>query len=354
MSVQTLNINGREVKFNTGLFIGSEFVKPQVDKTFPVEDPRIGKTIIEVSEGSVDDVDIAVKAARKKTNDPAWNELNPAARGQFLLKLADLMEKHFDDILAIEMLDTGKTKKQAANLDLPGSIDKVVFTGSTVTGRAILRAAADSNLKKVTLELGGKSPNIILPDADLEKAVKWSAWGINMNYGQTCHAGTRIHVHEDIYDKFTELFTARMKEEEGATVTLGGKAHEAPGGGYFIQPTIFTNVTPEMKIVKEEIFGPVVTVITFKTEEDVLELANNTTYGLAAEIHTNDYQLAIRVTNKLKAGTAWVNMFNLVHWSIPFGGYKESGTGRECGEAALENYTQTKAVFFNMGVDAPQ
>lgn len=106
--------------------------------------------------------------------------------------------------------------------------------------------------------------------------------------------------------------------------------------------------------VREEIFGPVVTVSKFKTEEEVLELANNTTYGLAAGIHTNDYQRAIRVTNKLKAGTAWVNMFNFVHWSIPFGGYKQSGIGRECGEAALENYTETKAVFFNMGVDAPQ
>ena len=122
MSVQTLNINGREVKLNTSLFISSEFVKPKANKTFPVEDPRTGKTIIEVSEGSADDVDVAVKTARKTMNDPAWKKLNPAARGQFLLKLADLMEKHFEDILAIEMLDTGKTKKQAANLDLPGSI----------------------------------------------------------------------------------------------------------------------------------------------------------------------------------------------------------------------------------------
>lgn len=284
-------------------------------------------------------------------------------------------------------LVSGYGKTVGAAIAKHMDIDKVAFTGSTATGRAVLRAAADSNLKKVTLELGGKSPNIIFPDADLEKAVQWSAWGINMNYGQTCHAGTRIYVHEDVYDKFIELFTARMKEvvvgdnfdestdqgpqnsklqhdkikgyleagqKEGATVALGGKAHEAPGGGYFIQPTIFTNVTPEMKIVKEEIFGPVVTVTKFKTEEEVLELANNTTYGLAAGIHTNDYQRAIRVTNKLKAGTAWVNMFNFVHWSIPFGGYKESGIGRECGEAALENYTETKAVFFNMGIDAPR
>jgi aldehyde dehydrogenase (NAD+) len=210
----------------------------------------------------------------------------------------------------------------------------------------------------VTLELGGKSPNIVFPDADLEKAVAWSAWGINMNYGQTCHAGTRIYVHEDIYDKFTSLFTARMKEvkigdnfdpdtdqgpqnskmqhdkiknylevgrAEGATVALGGKAHEHPSGaGYFIEPTIFTDVTPDMKIVKEEIFGPVVTITKFKDEKEVIALANDTSYGLAAGVHTNDYQRAMRVTNKLKAGTTWVNMFNFVSWSIPFGGYKVS------------------------------
>ena len=232
-------------------------------------------------------------------------------------------------------------------------IDKVAFTGSTVTGRAILRAATDSNLNKVTLGLGSKSPNIIFPDADLEKAIDWSAWGINMNRGQTCHAGTRIYLQEDIYDKFTKLLFARMKEifvgdnfdestdqgpqnsktqhgkivgyleagqKEGATVALGGKAHEAPRGGHFIQPTIFTNVTPEMEIVREEIFGPVITVTKSKTEEAVLEFADNKTYGLAAGIHTNDHQRAIRVTNKLKAGTTWVNMFNLVHWSTPFGG----------------------------------
>jgi aldehyde dehydrogenase (NAD+) len=122
MSVQTLNINGRDVELNTGLFINGEFTKPKVDKTFPVEDPRTGKTVIEVSEGSAEDVDIAVKAARQTMESESWSELNPATRGMYLLKLADLMEKHFDDILAIEMLDTGKTKKQAANLDLPGSI----------------------------------------------------------------------------------------------------------------------------------------------------------------------------------------------------------------------------------------
>ncbi|KAL4957588.1 aldehyde dehydrogenase domain-containing protein [Aspergillus filifer] len=267
------------------------------------------------------------------------------------------------------------------------NVDKVAFTGSTATGRAIMRASANSNLKKVTLELGGKSPNIIFPDADLDSAVEWSAWGINMNFGQTCHAGTRIYVHEDVYDEFLAKFTQTMSQlnvghpfdkstnqgpqnsqmqydkilgyidsgiQEGATVHLGGKAIDKGSGGYYIQPTIFTNVRPEMKIMREEIFGPVVAIAKFSSEEDVIKQANNTTYGLAAACHTKDYQRAIRVTNALRAGTAWVNMYNFVHWSIPFGGYKESGIGRECGEAVLENYTQTKAVYFNMGVPCPK
>ena len=209
-----------------------------------------------------------------------------------------------------------------------------------------------------------------------------------MNFGQTCHAGTRIYVHEDIYDKFVTAYTERMSrlkvgdnfdpsvdqgpqnsrmqydkilkyiqtgKEEGATLHLGGASDAASSsGGYYIQPTIFTDVTPDMTIVKEEIFGPVVTISKFKSEEEVVQAANETTYGLASGIHTNDYQRAVRVTNALKAGTEWVNMYNFVHWSIPFGGYKQSGMGRECGQAVLENYTETKAVYLNMGLKAPQ
>lgn len=210
-----------------------------------------------------------------------------------------------------------------------------------------------------------------------------------MNYGQTCHAGTRIYVHEDVYDEFLEAYTQRLKsirvgdnfdrsvdqgpqnskmqydkilgyidsgKAAGAKVHLGGKAHESDSGkkgGYYIEPTIFTDVTAEMKIMREEIFGPVVAIAKFKTEEEVIGMANDTTYGLAAGIHTKDYERAIRVTSELQAGTTWVNMYNFVHWSIPFGGYKESGIGRECGEAALENYTEIKAVYFNMGLTAP-
>lgn len=185
--------------------------------------------------------------------------------------------------------------------------------------------------------------------------MKWSAWGINMNFGQTCHAGTRIYVHEDVYDKFVEAYTRQMKtlrvgdnfdkevdqgpqnskmqyekilgyidsgKSDGATVHLGGNAFKAPGqegaDGYYIEPTIFTNVKPQMKIMREEIFGPVVAVAKFKTEEEVIEMANDTSYGLAAGLHTKDYERAIRVTNALQAGTTWVNMYNFVHWSIPF------------------------------------
>lgn len=282
-------------------------------------------------------------------------------------------------------LVSGYGKTVGAAIASHMDIDKVAFTGSTATGRAILIAAAKSNLKKVTLELGGKSPNIIFPEADLPAAVDWSVWGIHMNFGQTCHAGTRIYVHEDVYDEFLKAYTAKMKaitvgdnfdsknsqgpqnsqmqfekissylqagKDEGATVHLGGNAKSSPEG-YYIEPTIFTDVTPNMKIVKEEIFGPVVVVSKFKSEEEVIELANDTAYGLAAGIHTKDYERAVRVTNALKAGTTWVNMFNFVHWSMPFGGYKESGIGRECGDAALENYTETKTVYLNMGMQPP-
>lgn len=222
----------------------------------------------------------------------------------------------------------------------------------------------------------------------MKRAVEWAMWGISMNHGQTCHAGTRIYVHEDVYDDFLAAYTERLKRvkvgdnfddsneqgpqnskvqydkilgyidsgrSEGARLHLGGNAIKSGDGkkGYFIEPTIFTNVTSNMRIMREEIFGPVVVVAKFKTEEEVIQMANDTTYGLAAGIHTKDYERALRVTCALQAGTTWVNMFNFVHWSIPFGGYKESGIGRECGEAALENYTETKAVYFNMGMRAP-
>ncbi|THV04186.1 aldehyde dehydrogenase [Dendrothele bispora CBS 962.96] len=262
-------------------------------------------------------------------------------------------------------------------------IRKLAFTGSTLTGRKIQEASAKSNLKVITLELGGKSPNIIFDDADLEQAIKWASFGIFANMGQACCAGSRIFVQEGIYDKFIEGFAAAAhylqqntgdpfsgKALHGPQTSSGqfdrimsyinsGKtdgAHILSGGerdgneGYFIKPTIFTEVKPNMKIAQEEIFGPVGVVIKFKTEEEVIEMANNTTYGLACGVFTENVSRAIRVAHALEAGTAWINTYHTIETMVPFGGYKQSGIGREQGEYALENYTQVKAVHINIGL----
>jgi len=259
-------------------------------------------------------------------------------------------------------------------------VDKVAFTGSTVVGRTILKAAASSNLKKVTLELGGKSPNIVFEDADIDNAISWVNFGIFFNHGQCCCAGSRIYVQDTIYDSFLEKFRERAAKnvvgdpfakdtfqgpqvskvqfdrimdyikqgkEAGAKIETGG--NRKGDKGYFIEPTIFSNVTEDMKIVQEEIFGPVVTISKFSTKEEVIKAGNGTTYGLAAAIHTKNLNTAIEVSNALKAGTVWVNTYNTLHHQLPFGGYKESGIGRELGEDALANYTQTKTVNIRLG-----
>ncbi|KAG5220764.1 aldehyde dehydrogenase (NAD(P)(+)) ald [Salix suchowensis] len=238
-------------------------------------------------------------------------------------------------------------------------IDKVAFTGSTLVGRKIMEAAAKSNLKNVTLELGGKSPNVIFNDADLDQAVGWAAHGIFWNHGQACCAGSRIFVQEGIYDEFLKRFTERTKSlkvgdpfavgvdqgplrvmgyiksgiEQGATLHHGGAEHT--GDGFFVNPTIFTDTTPDMKIVQEEIFGPVGVVIKFKDEDDVVRLANDTVYGLAAIVFSQDINRALETAHRLKAGTVWVNCANQLHANVPFGGFKQSGIGRELGEYAL-------------------
>ncbi|KIK79306.1 hypothetical protein PAXRUDRAFT_834181 [Paxillus rubicundulus Ve08.2h10] len=258
-------------------------------------------------------------------------------------------------------------------------IDKVAFTGSTLVGRKILEASGKSNLKNVTLELGGKSPNIIFDDADVEQAVNWAAFGIFWNHGQTCCAGSRIFVQEGIYDEFLKRFTEKTRslkvgdpfepetfqgpqvseiqfnrimsyiqsgKEAGAKVEVGGERLGTEG--YFIKPTIFTNTSPSMKIVQEEIFGPVGVVIKFKDEDDVIRQANDTVYGLAAAVFTQNINRAIKTAHRLKAGTAWVNCVNQLHSNVPFGGFKQSGIGRELGEYALHNYTNVKAVHINL------
>jgi len=259
-------------------------------------------------------------------------------------------------------------------------VDKVAFTGSTITGRKIMEAASKSNLKKVSLELGGKSPHIIFESADLEQAANWAALGILYNTGQDCTAGSRVYVQESIYDKFVALLVSKAKElvvgdgfdekttagpvvsktqydrvhgyievgkKEGAKVILGGK--KRPGKGFFIDPTIFTDIRQDMKIVREEIFGPVLSVGKFKTEDEAIALANDTTYGLSAGLHSSDANQCMRVSSALEAGTVWVNQYNMLNNNVPFGGKHQSGIGRELGSYALEEYTSVKAVHWNFG-----
>ncbi|KAH9855742.1 aldehyde dehydrogenase [Lenzites betulinus] len=258
-------------------------------------------------------------------------------------------------------------------------IEKIAFTGSTLVGRKIMEAAAKSNLKKVTLELGGKSPSIVFDDADLAQAVEWAAFGIYYNHGQCCCAGSRIFVHEKVYDEFLTRFTDHVKtlkvgdpfdpeafqgpqvsqaqydrimgyiesgKSEGAKVHYGGE--RIGQEGYYIRPTIFTETKSHMKIVQEEIFGPVCVVIKFKDEDDIVAQANDTIYGLAASVYSQNVTRALSTAHKIRAGTVWVNTANMLYPQVPFGGFKQSGIGRELGGYALDNYTAVKSVQVNL------
>ncbi|RQM04822.1 hypothetical protein DH86_00004144 [Scytalidium sp. 3C] len=476
------------------IFINNEWVKGVEGKTIETLNPTTEKPITSVHEGTEADVDIAVAAARKAFK-TTWSRVTATDRGRLLVKLADLFERDFETLAAIESLDNGKALN-LARIDVAGAagalryyggwadkihgqtietdpdtlaytrhepigvcgqiipwnfpllmwawkigpavaagntvvlktaeqtplsglyaaklvkeagfpagvvniisgygrtagaaisshmdIDKVAFTGSTLVGRMILQAAAKSNLKKVTLELGGKSPNIVFNDADIDNAITWANFGIFYTSGQICCAGSRLLVQEGIYDEFVKRFKERAVKNKlgnpfdqdtfqgpqvsqlqfdrimeyidagkkgGATLSLGGERYG--NEGYFIQPTVFTDVTPDMKIAREEIFGPVVAITKFKTEEEAIQIGNDSNYGLAAAVHTKDVNTAIRVSNALQAGTVWINSYNLLSYQLPFGGFKESGIGRELGSYALENYTQIKTVRYHL-TDPPK
>jgi aldehyde dehydrogenase (NAD+) len=258
-------------------------------------------------------------------------------------------------------------------------VDKVAFTGSTEVGHLIMEAAAKSNLKRVTLELGGKSPNIVFADTDLDEAVEGAHFGLFFNHGQCCCAGSRVFVEEKIYDKFVEKSGARARNRtvgdpfdpqteqgpqvdqsqfdkvmgyidsgrnEGAKLVCGGE--RVGDRGYFIQPTVFADVEDNMKIAKEEIFGPVMSVIPFKTVDEVITRANRTDYGLAAAVWTRDIQKAYAISNSVRAGTVWVNCYNVLDTRAPFGGFKQSGIGRELGEYGLQQYTEVKTVIVKL------
>jgi len=254
-------------------------------------------------------------------------------------------------------------------------IDKVAFTGSTEVGQLVMEAAAKSNLKRVTLELGGKSPNIIFADTNIDEAVEGAHFGLFFNHGQCCCAGSRVFVEEKIYKEFVEKSSARAKKRtvgdpfdpkteqgpqvddaqfekvmgyidsgksEGAKLVCGGA--RVGDRGYFIEPTVFADVQDDMKIAREEIFGPVMSIIPFKTTDEVVERANRTTYGLAAAVWTRDIQKALAISNSVRAGTVWVNCYNVLDTRAPFGGFKQSGIGRELGEYGLQQYTEVKTV----------
>jgi len=258
-------------------------------------------------------------------------------------------------------------------------VDKVAFTGSTEVGHIIQKAAGGSNLKKVTLELGGKSPLIVMDDADIDFAVETAHFALFFNQGQCCCAGSRLMVQEGIYEEFVRKATDRAKRrtvgdpfssgtEQGPQVdeeqfkkvlsyiqsgVAEGASLRAGGGkygdtGYFVQPTVFSDVTDEMKICKEEIFGPVQVIQKFKTMDEVLERANNNSYGLAAAVFTKDIGNAVYMSNSLRAGTVWVNCYDVLEAQVPFGGYKMSGVGRELGEYGLEAYTEVKTVTISI------
>lgn len=296
-------------------------------------------------------------------------------------------------IRLFEIFEKCGIPKGAANLimgpggsignELAGSpdVDIITFTGSTEVGQSIMRQAAN-NVKKVGLELGGKSPNVIFADADIDGAVEWAMLGIFLNQGEICSAGSRILVEESIHDEFVKRLVKKANamtignplenpdmgamvseshmnkvlgyiekgKAEGAILACGGERYTEGDcqKGFFIRPTVFDNCTDDMTIVKEEIFGPVVTVQTFKSEQEAVDMANNTIYGLAGAVFTSDSAKALRVIKEIRAGITWINCYNPCYTEAPWGGYKMSGIGRELGVHGLEEYQEIKQININL------
>jgi aldehyde dehydrogenase (NAD+) len=471
----------------TKLLIDNRWIPSESGRTFATVNPSTGEEICQISESDAADVDRAVKAARAAFEHGPWRKMPASERGRLLLRLADLIEKHADELASLEALDNGKPVGVAKAVDvaatagcfryfagwadkvhgktipidgeyfcytrhepvgvvgqiipwnfpmlmlawklapalatgntvvmkpaeqtplsalrigeliveagfpagvvnlLPGygptagaaiarhmDVDKVAFTGSTEVGHLIMEAAAKSNLKRVTLELGGKSPNIVFADTNLDEAVEGAHFGLFFNHGQCCCAGSRVFVEEKIYDQFVEKSGARARkrkvgdpfdstteqgpqvdqaqfdkvmefiesgQSEGAKLVCGGS--RVGDRGYFIQPTVFADVQDDMKIAREEIFGPVMSIIPFKGIDEVVTRANRTEYGLAAAVWTRDIAKAHAIANSVRAGTVWVNCYNVLDTRAPFGGFKQSGIGRELGEYGLQQYTEVKTV----------
>ncbi|MGA8762597.1 MAG: aldehyde dehydrogenase family protein [Candidatus Sulfotelmatobacter sp.] len=474
------------------MLINGKWVNSASGKTFPTYNPATGEILAQVAEGDRQDIEAAVRAARKAFDQGPWRKMTASERGRLIWKLADLLEEHTEEFAYLESLDNGKPLVIARAADVPlavdlfrymagwatkiegntipisvpytpgakylaytlrepvgvagqiipwnfpllmaawklgpalasgctvvlkpaeqtplsalrlgelvmqagfpegvvnvvpgygetagaalaahPDVDKIAFTGSTEVGKLIVHAAT-GNLKKVSLELGGKSPNVVFKDADLDAAIPGSASAIFFNQGQCCCAGSRLYVEKSVFDRVIEGVAAEAKKinvgsgldpessmgplvseeqmnrvcgymesglSEGAKAVVGG--HKKGNKGYFVEPTVLINTREDMKVVREEIFGPVVTAMPFDDPEEILPRANDSEYGLAAAVWTRDIGKAHRVAEGLRAGTVWINCYNIFDAALPFGGYKQSGWGREMGHDALSLYTQTKAV----------
>jgi len=473
------------------LLIDGRQVSSASGRSFQSLNPATEEVIATIAEGNEADVDRAVVAARRAFEGP-WRTMRAAERGHILLRWAELLKQHADEIAALESLDAGKPIAAVLRQDFPaavdtltyyagwadkisgevvstrddaltytvrepvgvvaaivpwnfplmigmwklapalaggctvvmkpaeltslsalrigelaleaglpagvlnivtgpgrvvgealvnhGDVDKVTFTGSPGVGRGIMRAAA-GNFKRVSLELGGKSANVIFDDADLDAATKAAAAGIFFNAGQVCSAGSRVLAHEKVYDEVVERLTARAKglrigdpgdrattlgpvisekqmkiildyvaigAREGALLTTGGE--RVGDRGYFISPAVFAGVKHEMRVSQEEIFGPVVSVIKFRDEADAVRIANGTAYSLAAGVWSRDIGRVQRFAKKARAGTVWINTYGYTDVRLPWGGERDSGLGREHGTAAIENFTEPKAVWMNLNV----
>jgi phenylacetaldehyde dehydrogenase len=473
------------------LLIDGQWVPAASGETFETINPATEETLASVAHGKEEDINRAVKAARRAfADDSPWRRMNASDRGRLIWRIADLIEDNADELAMLESLDNGKPFGVARAADVPlaadlfrymagwptkiegtvvpisalpapgeylaytlrepvgvvgqiipwnfpllmaawklgpvlacgctvvlkpaeqtplsalrlgeimqeaglpdgvvnivtgfgdagaalaahDDVDKVAFTGSTEVGKLIVKAAA-GNLKKVTLELGGKSPNVVYADADLDVAIAGAANGIFFNHGQCCNAGSRLYVQKEIFDdvvagvseaaesikvapgtdpesQMGPLISDEQFEKvlgylesgksQGAEAVVGGG--RAADRGYFVQPTILTNTSNDMKVVREEIFGPVVCAIPFDSPDEIVPVANDTNYGLAAGVFTRDLSKAHRTAKRLRAGTVWINTYHVFDAAMPFGGYKESGWGREMGSQVLNNYLETKSV----------
>jgi aldehyde dehydrogenase (NAD+) len=475
----------------TQCFIDGQWVPAASGKTFDTIHPATEEVIAQVAEGDKEDIDRAVKAARKQFDGGEWSRMDARDRGRLMYKLADLLEEEAEELAALETLDNGKPIRDARAADIPlvidciryyagwadkihGStipirgnhfcytrrepvgvvgqiipwnfpalmtawkwgpalatgctivmkpaeqtpltclrmarlaqkagipdgvinvvpgygptagaaltahpgVDKIAFTGEGGTAKIIQRSAVET-MKRVTFELGGKSPNVVFADADMDAAVAGAHFALYFNQGQCCCAGSRLFVEDDIHDEFVDRLQEKNKDrkvgdpfdpateqgpqvdqaqfdkilqyveygkQEGAKLVNGGKRHGDKG--YFVEPTMFTNVTDDMRIAREEIFGPVLSVLKFSDLDEIAKRANNSNFGLAAAVWTRDIGKAHTLASKIRAGTVWINCYDVFDAAAPFGGFKESGIGRELGEAGLAAYTELKTVTVSMG-----